>query len=74
MTNEHSPSSGAGAGEITGLVVIAVAALALLASAFAVGAGIEIAFLGALAAFAVGIAGFGIHLASREARFRRDNR
>ncbi|OOB90081.1 hypothetical protein [Rathayibacter sp. VKM Ac-2630] len=74
MTDERSPSSGAGAGEIAGLVVVAVAAIALLVSAFAVGAGIEIAFLGVLAAFTVGVAGFGVHLASREARFRRDSR
>lgn len=70
---DGAPST-ASTGEIAGGVVIAVAVLLLLVSAFAYGAGTEIAFFPLLTAFALGVTGLGIHLAFREARFRRDGR
>ncbi|NQX06146.1 hypothetical protein HQQ82_13045 [Rathayibacter sp. VKM Ac-2856] len=59
-------------GEIAGAVLVVLAAIALVVSAFAYGAGVEIAFLGLLAAFAAGTTGLGVHIAGREARLRRD--
>ncbi|AND17349.1 hypothetical protein C5C18_05955 [Rathayibacter tritici] len=57
--------------EIVGAVVVA---LALIGLAVAVGAGEEIAFVAVLVAFAAGVSGLGLHIAGREARYRRDNR
>lgn len=62
------------AGEIVGVLLVVAASIALVVAAFASGAGDELAFLVLIAAFAVGTTGFGVYLASREARFRRDKR
>ncbi|AZZ49491.1 hypothetical protein [Rathayibacter rathayi] len=60
--------------EIVGALVVALALIGLAVAAVAVGAGDEIAFVGVLVAFAVGVTGLGLHIAGREARYRRDNR
>ncbi|PPG02075.1 MULTISPECIES: hypothetical protein [unclassified Rathayibacter] len=60
--------------ESVGAVVIAFALIGLAVAAVAVGAGDEIAFVGVLVAFAVAVTGFGLHIAGRQARYRRDNR
>lgn len=62
------------AGEIAGAVVVALSVVALFASAVVFSTGGQLAFFGLLAAFVIGITGFGVHIASREARFRRDRR
>ncbi|KQQ06006.1 MULTISPECIES: hypothetical protein [unclassified Rathayibacter] len=62
------------AGEIAGTFVVVVAAIGLLVAAFAFGAGHDIAFVGVITAFAVGVTGIGVHIAGRESRFRRDKR
>ncbi|PPH20415.1 hypothetical protein C5C31_11530 [Rathayibacter rathayi] len=60
--------------EIVGALVVALALIGLAVAAVAVGAGDEIAFVGVLVALAVGVTGLGLHIAGREARYRRDNR
>ncbi|PPI69835.1 hypothetical protein C5E12_09830 [Rathayibacter rathayi] len=60
--------------EIVGALVVALALIGLAVAAVAAGAGDEIAFVGVLVAFAVGVTGLGLHIAGREARYRRDNR
>lgn len=61
-------------GEIVGALLVVAASIALFVAAFAYGAGDELALFVLITAFAVGITGFGVHIASREARFRRDKR
>lgn len=62
------------AGEIAGVVIIAVSAVVLLVAAFAYGAGDDLSFFALLLAFAGGVTGLGVHIAGREARIRREGR
>lgn len=62
------------AGEIAGVVIMVVSAIALIVAAFAYGAGDELSFFGLLLAFAGGVTGLGVHIAGREARSRREGR
>lgn len=72
------PQAGAMVGlsilETIGSAIVALSVIALIVAAVAVGSGVEIAFLGVLAAFAAGTTGVGLHVAGREARFRREGR
>ncbi|MBF4566327.1 hypothetical protein [Plantibacter sp. VKM Ac-2876] len=61
-------------GEMVGGLLVVAASVALLVAAFAYGAGDELAFFVLITAFAAGTTGFGVLVASREARFRRDKR
>ena len=61
-------------GEVVGALLVVAASVALIVAAFAFRAGDELAFFVLIAAFAAGTTGFGVHIASREARFRRDKR
>lgn len=57
--------------EYVGAITVAVAATGLVTSSVAYGAGYDVAFIGLLASFGVGVTGFGVHVAGREARRRR---
>jgi hypothetical protein len=61
-------------GEVVGALLVVAASVALVVAAFAFRAGDELAFFVLIAAFAAGTTGFGVHIASREARFRREKR
>jgi hypothetical protein len=61
-------------GEVVGALLVVAASIALVVAAFAFRAGDELAFFVLIAAFAAGTTGFGVHIASREARFRREKR
>jgi hypothetical protein len=61
-------------GEIVGALLVVAAVITLFVAAFAYAAGDELAILVVITAFAAGTTGVGVHIASREARFRRDKR
>ncbi|SFR91366.1 hypothetical protein SAMN05428970_3789 [Agromyces sp. CF514] len=66
--------SGFTGGEIAGVAIIVVAALALVVAVALYASGDQSARLGLLGAFALGTTGFGTLAAGREARRRRDER
>ena len=59
-------------GERIGTIVVVIAAIVLIWCAFRFGDGVDTAFFGLIVAFALGIAGLGVHVAAREARLRRE--
>ncbi|MFI8632072.1 hypothetical protein ACIGEP_05700 [Microbacterium sp. NPDC077663] len=58
-------------GERAGMIVLAVSIVLLIWAAFQYGAGHDVAFFALFAALVLGITGLGVHVAAREARFRR---
>ncbi|MFF2372394.1 hypothetical protein [Agromyces sp. NPDC058110] len=60
--------------EIVGAAIISLAAIGLVVSVVIYTSGAEAAFFGLLGAFFLGITGFGVLVAGREARRRRDER
>ncbi|MEW1833558.1 hypothetical protein [Microbacterium sp. NPDC079995] len=60
--------------ERAGMIVLAASVVLLFWAAFQYGAGYDVAFFALFAALVLGITGLGVHVAAREARFRRQAR
>lgn len=58
-------------GERAGAIVLAASVVLLIWAAFQYGAGHDVAFFALFGALVAGISGLGVHVAAREARFRR---
>lgn len=61
-------------GERAGVIVLAASVILLVWAAFQYGGGQDVAFFALFGALVAGITGLGVHVASREARFRRQSR